>query len=209
MRLTKTQTAVLIGTVLGDAFLQKTGEKNARLRFEHSEKQRQYLLWKVGIFPRLFQGKPTYIKRVHPKTGRTYCYVRHQSSASPVLGTWHKVFYQDGKKHIPDSLEEILTEPLTLAVWYMDDGYYYARDRSSYLYLGRVSKKEAHRAQHAILKNFSIRMRVYDKKQKGFALYVSVAETKKLHKLIGAYILPEFAYKLLPEYRKRTTSLTP
>lgn len=209
MRLTKKQTAVLIGTVLGDAFLQKTGGKNARLRLEHSEKQKQYLFWKAEVFPRLFQGKPTYITRVHPKTGRTYAYWRWQSNASPALGAWHRIFYRDGKKEIPETLEKILTEPLALAVWYMDDGYYYARDRNSYLYLGRVSKKEASIAQHAILKNFGIRARVYDKKAKGFALYFSVAETKKLHKLIGHLLLPEFAYKLLPEYRKHTTSLTP
>jgi len=201
---------VLIGTVLGDAFLQKTGAKNARLRLEHSEKQKQYLLWKVGLFPRLFQGKPTYMTRVHPKTGSTYAYFRAQSNASPELGAWRNVFYQNGQKKIPDTLGKILTEPITLAVWYMDDGYYYAKDRNSYLCLGRVSRREAVAAQHAILNNFGIRARVYDKKTKGFALYFSVAETKKMHKLIGTHMLPELAYKLLPEYRKHIpTSLTP
>jgi len=209
MKLTKKQTAVLVGTVLGDAFLQKTGAKNARLRLEHSDTQKQYLLWKVEIFSRLFQGKPTYMTRVHPKTGRTYAYSRAQSNASPELGAWRNVFYRNGQKKIPHSLGGILTEPIALAVWYMDDGYYYAQDRNSYLYLGRVSRKEAQTAQQAILNNFGIRARVYDKKTKGFALYFSVAETKKMHKLIGKYLLSEFAYKLLPEYRKHTTSLTP
>ena len=201
---------MLVGTVLGDAFLQKTGAKNARLRLEHSDTQKRYLLWKVEIFSRLFQGKPTYMTRVHPKTGRTYAYVRAQSSASPELGSWRAVFYRNGQKHIPDTLREILTEPITLAVWYMDDGFYYAKDRNSYLYLGRVSHREAVVAQRAILNNFGIRARIYDKKTKGFALYFSVAETKKMHKLIETYMLPEFAYKLLPEYRKHIpTSLTP
>ena len=209
MKLTKKQTAVLIGTVLGDAFLQKTGEKNARLRFEHSDTQKRYLFWKAEIFPRLFQGKPTYMTRVHPKTGSTYAYWRAQSNASPELGAWRNVFYRNGQKKIPHILGEILTEPVAFAVWYMDDGYYYARDRNSYLYLGRVSRREAQTAQRAILNNFSIRARVYDKKTKGFALYFSVAETKKMHKLIGTFMLPEFAYKLLPEYRKHiSTSLT-
>ena len=91
-----------------------------------------------------------------------------------------------------------------LAIWYMDDGYFYAKDRNSYIYLGKVLKKEAQIAQQAILTNFGIRARIYDKKQKGFALFFSVAETKKLHKRIAAHmLLPEFAYKLLPESRKQ------
>jgi len=211
MRLTKRQEAVLIGTVLGDAYLQKTGEKNARLRLEHSEKQQRYLLWKAGIFPRLFQGKPSSIERMHPKTKRIYRYVRYQSSASPVLGSWRKRFYESGQKKIPSNLDTLLTEALSLAVWYMDDGYYYAKDRNSYLYLGCVSKEEAQTAARAIQNNFAVRSRVYNKKKKGFALYFGVADTKKLHKLVRKHLLPEFDYKLLPELRKRpiATSLTP
>ncbi len=201
MRLTKRQKAVLIGTVLGDAFLQSTGKKNARLRLEHGYRQKHYLLWKVGIFPRLFQGEPSYIERIHPKTKRSYQYWRHQSNSSPVLGSWHRILYPEGCKRIPDNLRELLIEPLGLAVWYMDDGYYYPKDRNSYIYLGRVSKHEAQIAQRTIKDNFSVRSRVYDKKSKGFALFFSVAETKKLHKLLRSYMLPEFDYKLLPEFR--------
>ena len=74
MELTKQQTNVLIGTILGDGFLQKTGEKNARLRLEHSQKQKDYVLWKGNIFGRLFQVKPNYLERVHPKSKETYKY---------------------------------------------------------------------------------------------------------------------------------------
>tara|TARA_B100000745_G_scaffold251559_1_gene173705 strand:+ start:604 stop:1212 length:609 start_codon:yes stop_codon:yes gene_type:complete len=202
MKLTKKQKAVLVGTVLGDAFLQKAGEKNARLRLEHGEKQKEYLFWKSKVFGRLFQGKPTYIKRKHPKSGKTYGYWRHQSSATPEFGKWRVIFYPHGEKKIPTNLREILVEPLTLAVWYMDDGHFYPRDRNSFLYLGRVSKEEAKNAQDTIARNFNIHARVYDKKTKGFVLYFSVSETKKLHKLIASHMLHEFDYKLLPEMRK-------
>ena len=204
MQLTKTQTAVLVGTVLGDAFLQKTGEKNARLRLEHGETQKEYLHWKVSVFGRLFQGKPTHITRTHPRTQCVYGYWRSQSDATPALGKWRRLFYPNGKKVIPPTLADVLTQALALAVWYMDDGYYDAKERNSYLYLGRVSKQEAQTAQRAIQKNFGIRARIYDKKTKGFALFFSVSETKKLHKLIRTHVRPEFDYKLLPEYRQHT-----
>lgn len=182
--------------MLGDGFLQKTGEKNARLRFEHGHAQKEYLLWKTEKFPSLFQGKPKYLERKHPHSQKTYKYWRHQSNTTPELGKWRKLFYPDGKKHIPESLPDILTDPLGLAVWYMDDGYFYARDKNSYLYLGKVSEREAHIAAETIKKNFDVRAKVYDKKTKGFALFFSVHEAGKLHTVIRRFVLPLFDYKL-------------
>lgn len=196
MKLTKQQTSVLIGTILGDGFLQKTGEKNARLRLEHSQKQKDYVLWKGNIFGRLFQGKPNYLERIHPKSKETYKYCRWQSSAGPAFGKWRKYFYPNGKKIIPNDIGDFLTEPITLAVWYMDDGYFNKIDRNSYIYLGRVTHIEAEISREAIQKNFGIEATVYDKKNKGFALFFGAAETKKLHALISPFVIPSLQYKL-------------
>ena len=197
MRLTKQQSAVLVGTILGDGFLQKTGEKNARLRLEHGEKQKEYILWKGKIFGKLFQGKPFQMRRLHPKSKRVYGYWRWQSSAAPVLGEWRKYFYPNGKKIIPANIKKFLADPIALAVWYMDDGYYYKRDYSSYIYLGRVSRAEADIVSDAISKNFGLYPKVYDKKNKGFALFFGVVETKKLHNLIQPFIHQSLSYKLI------------
>jgi hypothetical protein len=196
VKLTKRQEAILVGTVLGDAYLQKTGTKNARLRLEHSDKQKEYVLWKAKSFPKLFQGKPTLLKRRHPKTNKIYSYVRHQSNSSPIFGKWREVFYQNGKKLIPKTLSSILTDSLSLAVWYMDDGYYYERDKVSYIYLGRVSQNEAQIAQEAIKKNFGLIPKILDKKIKGFVLHFSPSETKHLHDLLRKDMLKVFDYKL-------------
>ncbi len=196
MKLTERQTAILIGAILGDAFLQKTGKQNARLRFEHGAAQKEYLVWKTAAFGRLFSGKLVYLERKHPKTGSVYKYYRQQSDSTPIFGVWHKVFYGSGSKKIPDHIEALLKKSLSLAVWYMDDGYYYAKDRNSYIYLGRVTRTEADKASRAIERNFKICPRVYDKKKKGFALFFSVAETKKLLRVVSPHCIPLFAYKL-------------
>lgn len=197
MNLTRNQKAILIGSVLGDAFLQKTGARNARVRFEHGAKQKEYLLWKVEALSRLFQGRPTHLLRVHPKTKAIYEYWRAQSNATPEIGKLRSVFYPDGKKQIPADIATFLKEPLALAVWYMDDGYYYQKDKNSFLYLGRVSVVEAEYLCEALTKNFGLAPHVYDKKEKGFALYFGVAETKKLHTIVRQHmLLPIFAYKL-------------
>jgi len=192
------QKAILIGMILGDTYLQRTGKKNARLRLEHSVKQKEYLLWKVSKFPQLFQGQPKYIIRQHPISGGIYRYCRHQSNANPELGKWRLRFYRDGKKKIPENLKDYLKDLLSLAVWYMDDGYYYNRDKVSYLYLGRITKKEAEIAAETIQDNFRIPSKILDKKQKGFALYFFPRETKKLHELLKKYIIPSLNYKIRP-----------
>ena len=196
MKLTKQQTDVLIGTVLGDGFLQKTGEKNARLRLEYSQKQKDFLQWKGNIFGRLFQGKPKCLERIHPKSKKAYKYCRWQSSASPAFGKWREYFYPNGKKIIPNNLENFLTNPITLAVWYMDDGYFDKINKNSFIYLGRITNAEAKTLQKVIKKNFGITAAVYDKKNKGLALFFGVAETKKFHTLIHSFIIKSLQYKL-------------
>ena len=92
---------------------------------------------------------------------------------------------------------KVLKQQQGLAVRYMDDCYYYPKEKNSFLYLGRVSSEEAEYAREALVHNFGLSPRVYDKKQKGFALYFGVAETKKLHTVMRQHmLLPLFAYKL-------------
>ncbi len=195
MKLSSLQRDILVGAILGDAFLQKTGERNARLRLEHGAKQKAYLLWKVEQLSQLFQGKPKYLKRVHPLTRRVYEYWRHQSQSMPGLGTLRKIFYPGGRKAIPRNLEVFLRSPMVLAVWYMDDGYYYPRDRVSYLYLGNVTRAEAGIASRALNAKYDLEARVLAKK-KGFALYFSPDQTRKLGSSIRPYIIDQFNYKL-------------
>jgi len=192
--LSKEQKSILFGIILGDGYLQKTGKKNARLRLEHGGNQKEYLLWKVKKLRQLFQGKPKYLERIHPISKRKYSYWRHQSQSTPYLGKLRNIFYPDSKKRIPEDLQKYLT-PLTLAVWYMDDGYYYLRDKCSYLYVGNVSHEEAETVVQALLKKFNIVARAKQKK-KGYAIYISPQETQKLKDFIKGHILHQFNYKL-------------
>jgi hypothetical protein len=104
-----------------------------------------------------------------------------------------KLFYPQGRKRIPQQLPELLTDLLGLAVWYMDDGYYFPRERECYLYLGTVSTEEAQTAQAAVATNFEVSPRVLDKRRKGYALYFSARQARALADIIGgdvAAILP-------------------
>lgn len=191
------QKAVLVGIILGDAFLQKTGKQNARIRLEHSDKQKNYLIWKAGFFPEYFQGKLNELSRLNPVYKKVYNYVRWQSNSSPEIGKFQRIFYKNGKKIIPDSLKELLIDPLSLAVWFMDDGYLYQRDKIAYIYLAKHTGPEIEILLKTLKENFNLLPILKIKKTGSRVLIFSVEETKKFLKLIESYIVPEMKYKLL------------
>ena len=194
VKLSMLQKQVLYGLILGDGYLQKTGQKNARLRLEHGKNQKEYLFWKIKILKNIFQGKPIYIERRHPLTKQKYGYWRYQSQSTPYLGKLRKIFYPQDKKKIPQDLIKYLSLR-TLAVWYMDDGYFCQRDNSSYLYLGRVSQKEAVISSQAIAKLTKLPNKILDKKTKGYVIYFSPKVVIKLKKLLKNYVIDQFRYK--------------
>lgn len=180
---------------MGDSYLQNNGT-NVRLRLEHSLDQEEYLIWKFNSLKRIFNPFPIVkLNRTHPVTKKEYKYIRCQSRTLPELRTIKEVFYKDGKKIVPADLKNYITRPISLAVWFMDDGYYYKRDKCGYLYLGNVVKQEALICREALKDNFGLETKVLSKK-KGYALYFSRLEMLKLKKIIGRYIIPLFKYKI-------------
>ena len=136
------------------------------------------------------------MKRIHPLTKRTYAYVRAQSNASPSLGNLQRLFYKDGTKEIPEELSKLMKSEISFAIWFYDDGYYYARDKSLYLYLGTVPRRSAEIAQATLKKNFDLLSTILDKKKKGFALYFPTSERGKIQRILKRYYVPVMAYKI-------------
>lgn len=183
--------------ILGDCYLQKTGSKNARIRLEHSGKQKDYLMWKASFFPEFFQGKPSELSRFNSKFDKTYNYVRWQSNASPEIGEYQKLFYFNGKKVIPDNFNLLLTDPISLAIWYMDDGYLYNRDKIAYIYLSKYTDKESKILLQTLYDNFGLNPYLKKKRGGNLVLIFSVAETRKLIEIIRPHIFDKMGYKLL------------
>ena len=193
--ITKRQKEIIIGTILGDGYLQKTGKKNARLKLEHSEKQRDYIFWKYQELRNLMQDKPKKIIRYNPKWKKEYIYYRCQTHSMLFLGKLKGYFYDDnGKKVIPTNIKNLLKSELSLAVWYMDDGYYYKRDQVIYIYLPKYKEEELERLKLTIKDNFDIEIKVIYKKEYP-CIYLNKEETKKFFKMVGKYIIECMRYK--------------
>lgn len=196
MSLLKRQREILIGLALGDGFIQKTGKRNARIRLEHSVKQKEYIFWKYLELRNMMQSKPKLITRYNPVFKKTYQYYRCQTHSSPKIGKMHRMFYRDSKKCVPENIVSLLKTPLTLAVWYMDDGYYYARDKCAYIYLPPYNDKDIELLLWALKNNFGLTAKVLIKKGKSKCLWFNSEETERLVELIKKEIIPSMKYKI-------------
>ncbi len=110
--LSDVQWQVLLGGLMGDGALSPTRSGNgARFRWGHGAKQAAYGDWKASLFANV---------DVSRSTERQGCGVPRRAAA-PELAELREAVYVGGKKVLSDDYLKQLT-PLSLAVWYMDDG---------------------------------------------------------------------------------------
>ncbi len=185
---------IVIGTILGDAHIASL-KTHARLEVNHSEKQKDYVLWKYNEFRNMVGAKPHEIHIADERYNKTYKQWRFSTKVHPELTEFHQLFYKKGKKIIPKNIGSFLISPLSLAVWFMDDG---GRRNDSYgLFLNTLSfTKNEHRVLIKVLKeNFSLDCRMHWI-QDGFRIYIPSAEAQKFCTLVYPHILPSMHYKL-------------
>ena len=109
------QTQIIIGSLLGDASLIATGSgKRYRYSISHCNKQKAYLFWKYTILKQYVRTPPRLQKQTNAWKFNTI--------SLDEFTEWRNSFYNGKQKVIPSFVKNYLTEPLTLAVWYMDDG---------------------------------------------------------------------------------------
>ena len=113
--LSHVQRSVVIGSILGDGNLSRNWSgTNYRLKVNHSVKQKRYVLWKYGILRDFVLTKGREYKKTKSISFRT---ISHKD-----LTEFQKLFYPDGKKVVPKNISSLITDPMVLAVWFMDDG---------------------------------------------------------------------------------------
>jgi hypothetical protein len=110
---------ILIGMLLGDAHLERqAGAVTARLKIEHSVAQKAYVDWKYLEW-RDWVRTPPKTRVRHNRLGTSSTNVGFTTLSHVDLEEFRLAFYRDPRKVIPEDLE--LT-PLSMAVWFMDDG---------------------------------------------------------------------------------------
>lgn len=193
---------IILGTILGDGHIAML-KTDARPEVAHSQAQKEYVLWKYEELRRRVLAKPYYCKISDERYGKTYFQWRFRTKIDPLFTDFRAMFYPAGKKIIPANINVLLTSPLSLAVWFMDDG---GRRNDSYgLFLNTLSFTEEEHVllQRCLLENFSLETRMHWV-QDGYRLYIPSKEAQKFCEMIYPHVIPSMQYKL--SYNPVTTS---
>lgn len=114
---------VMLGSLLGDASLKRhEGYRNARFSFKHSVRQEEYFFWKVKSVKEVSSSKDWWYQGEKDPSGKKVKKIRYQSAALPALtDIYDRTTDKGGDLSFEKEWLKLLT-PLSLAIWWMDDG---------------------------------------------------------------------------------------
>ncbi len=181
---------IILGTLLGDGCLNKEGHcKYAKLRVFHSPKQEIYIHW---LRNQLQELQPS---DVHPN-GDEWGTLRFYTPPHPRLTEMFELCYPGGIKTITvDWLRKL--SPLSLAVWYMDDG---GTQKGAYgckIATCAFSEDELQLVCEYLAKQWDIRptVRKLESDNNYPRLIFNSKAAKSLRELIVEHVIPEMMYK--------------
>tara|TARA_B100000315_G_C14407152_1_gene509270 strand:- start:241 stop:837 length:597 start_codon:yes stop_codon:yes gene_type:complete len=194
MLFTQTQRDIIVGTVLGDATLERNG-KNVRMKTAHCIKQKEYVKWKYNYLKHICSSLPRVFDVFDKRTQKIRQQISFSTKTMAELNVYRELFYKDKIKIIPDNITEMLTSPLSLAVWYMDDGHKRTDCNALRLHTNSYSFEEQMKLKKCLSKNFDIDVNIH-KAAKHFVLYVPSREGNKFCSIVKPYIIPSLQYKI-------------
>ena len=197
--MTVTQKDIIVGTILGDSYIQLSQSGKTHLQIKHADRYKEYVFW---LYEKLKDLFPTSVPRQRKDNQQWYV----NSSFSEDLNELHFLFYVNKRKTIPYNIGDQLTSPLSLAVWFMDDGTldYRLKDHCAFhLCTNCFTKEETQRLIDALYSNFGIISSLHYTLCRGkrhSRIYIGAKGRDRFIELVGPYILDCFKYKL-PAYR--------
>lgn len=181
LTLTDMQKQMLIGAILGDAYITKEG----KIRFEQGGKNKEYLFWLYDTLSTLtYPAKPRMMSRFNEKYGVEY--ISFRFSLRQYFKKWRLLFYPHDRKVFPKNL--ILT-PAALAVWYMDDGCW----TGSKALISIEGFDDA--SQHEIQTVFREQLGIETIIGKNRKLLIRKKDHERFYGLIRPYVIACMAYK--------------
>lgn len=188
------QIDILIGLMLGDGCLEKNG-RNVRLRMEYSSKQKAYVSWLYEKFKNISGKEPRSVLGRHSKANKFYEKCRFYTFSLECLNDYRELFYQGGRKCIPENIMDILISPLTLAIWFMDDGHKRSDCNALRISTDSFHYEEQMRLVECLEKNFCLKSRLH-KKAQAWNIYIPKSDAYKFCDLVAPHIVHSMKYKI-------------
>src|SRR3989344_5814327 len=187
LKLSKRQRELIVGILLGDGHLETQNDgRTYRLKVEHGSAQREYLEWLAKeIQEGLLSGWDE--KGKGEKLVYGFTTVSH-----PAFRFYGAQFYQNGKKRIPPLIKKLMS-PLSLAIWFLDDG---SSKSSKHRSLG-YNRKDLELVQEA-LRHFGIETALHKQRNNSLRLYVPYEGARIIANFVQPILndVPTLAYKV-------------
>ena len=139
--------AIILGSVLGDGSLKLYAQyKNAKFCIRHTEPQREYMYWKAHLLQEISIASSLQIQK--PSGYSKNKKLLYESKVCEELTQIHHLLYSQNRLNIKRSWLNHLT-PLSLAIWWLDDGSIIGNGKRGVLCTDPFSKHE-----HTLLKRY-------------------------------------------------------
>jgi hypothetical protein len=193
LTMTERQKQILVGMLLGDAHLERQrGALTARLKIEHSLAQSAYVEWKFREW-RSWVRTPPRARVRRNRLGTTSTNIGFTTLSHVEFEEFRVRFYRDRRKVIPEELE--LT-PLSMAVWFMDDGSKKSSQcRGLYLNTQSFTRAEVDLLRYVIRRDLGVETTVRQQRD-GLQIYVPAPSASDVTAYMTEHLLPCMRYKL-------------
>ena len=191
---TQRQKEIALGSLLGDAYLRPSkGKTSYTLSFTHGEKQKAYLEWKLSEFENFVATKAFYVRRTNfHGTAPTYSF---STVTHPYLRQLHTLCYPNGKKTVTKAWLDLLS-PLSLAVWYLDDGSLNRRYGTIVLCTNCFSEEEQRGMIDCFSHRFGIVPKLEPRRNGQFVLRINASQRYRFLDLVAPHVPDCMSYKL-------------
>lgn len=189
---TPRQRELALGSLLGDAYLRRSGNSYS-LSFCHGERQLDYLKWKLGEFENFVTTKRFYRRETQfHKNAPSYSFstINH-----PELTALHALCYPDGRKRLSRAWLEQLS-PLSLAVWYLDDGSLNRRYGTIVLCTNSFSLEEQLLAADVLSARYGIAPKPEPRRNGQYVLRINASQRQRFLELVAPHVPACMGYKL-------------
>jgi hypothetical protein len=190
---------IILGSLLGDGSLRiHEPYRNARFSFRHSVGQRLYFDWKKNQLNEISSQNCVWLQKADEKSYSSRPKIRYQSLATESLTELFVLTHKRGKLEIRRKWLNMLT-PLSLAVWWMDDGSIISNGRKGVICTDGFSDESVKILAKYLQKVWDIKVNIASvkkprdgKKEKYFRLWLrSTEELKKFLRIILPHIQVE------------------
>jgi len=194
VRLTGRQKEIIVGLLLGDGHLETQNRgRTFRLKVEHSIRQKDYVDWLCRQFNDMVLTKPQ--RKLQTVAGKVYEKYWFSTISSGTLRFYAQQFYGDGKKIVPKMIAKLVT-PVSLAVWFMDDGslksrFHRARIINTHCFDG-ISLQ---RLQDMLRQKFHVHTTLR-KQREGMQMYIPSSHIETFINIIRPHTHPSMEYKI-------------